>query len=119
MSKEFEQPKRKMAFISAEGIPTYAYPGDVELCEDLNSKPDRLNRGNKKNPDPIDTQVGGAHYRHFKIQPIEFITKNRMSFIEGNIIKYICRYKFKGEAEDLLKIKHYVDLLIKFKYGGK
>jgi hypothetical protein len=73
----------------------------------------------KENIDgPLGVQIGGTHYRHFKIQPIEFITKNKMNFIEGNIIKYICRHKFKGKVEDLLKIKHYVDLLIKFEYGG-
>ena len=36
-------------------------------------------------------QVAGNHYKDFVIQPIEFITKNNIPFIEGNIIKYICR----------------------------
>ena len=36
-------------------------------------------------------QIGGKHYKDFKIQPIEFITKNKLSFIQGNIIKYVCR----------------------------
>ena len=35
-------------------------------------------------------QIGGKHYKDFKIQPIEFITKNKLSFIQGNIIKYVC-----------------------------
>lgn len=65
----------------------------------------------------IETQVGGTHYQHFAIQPIEFIIKNKLGFVEGNIIKYICRYKYKNEVEDLLKIKHYIDLLLKLKYG--
>ena len=46
------------------------------------------------------------------IQPIEFIHKNNLSFIQGNIIKYVCRYKSKGGIEDLQKAKHYIDLLI-------
>lgn len=46
------------------------------------------------------------------IQPIEFIMKNNIGFCEGNIIKYICRYKDKNGKEDLLKIKHYVDLIL-------
>jgi hypothetical protein len=50
------------------------------------------------------------------IQPIEFIHKNHLSFIEGCIIKYTCRYKAKDGVEDLKKIKHYVDLLIELKY---
>ena len=57
-------------------------------------------------------QVGGNHYKQFKIQPIEFILANNLGYIEGNIVKYICRYKFKNGVEDLKKIKHYVDLLL-------
>lgn len=57
-------------------------------------------------------QVGGDHYKNMAIQPIEFITKNKIPFIEGCIIKYICRWRSKNGIEDLRKIKHYVDLLI-------
>ena len=57
-------------------------------------------------------QIGGEHYKNFEIQPIEFIHKNNLSFIQGNIIKYVCRYKSKGGIEDLLKAKHCIDLLI-------
>ena len=56
--------------------------------------------------------IGGMHYREHTIQPIEFILKNNLGFCEGNIIKYICRYKYKGEKEDLEKIIHYAELLI-------
>ena len=56
-------------------------------------------------------QVAGSHYKQFNIQPIEFITKNNIPFIEGNIIKYICRWKEKGGVEDLDKVIHYVELL--------
>jgi hypothetical protein len=59
-----------------------------------------------------DIQVGGSHYKDWAIQPIEFITKNNIPFIEGNIIKYACRWREKNGREDLEKIKHYVDLLI-------
>ena len=62
----------------------------------------------------LDKMVGGDHYRDgFKIQPIEFINANNLSFIQGSVIKYICRYNKKGTPlKDLEKIKHYVDLLI-------
>jgi len=60
----------------------------------------------------LDRQCGGNHYKKYPIQPIEFITKNNLGFIQGCIIKYICRYKDKNGIEDLKKIKHYVDLLI-------
>ena len=61
---------------------------------------------------PSQTQIGGRHYSDMTIQPIEFIHKNGLSFIQGNIIKYVCRYKSKGGIEDLNKAKHYIDLLI-------
>jgi len=60
------------------------------------------------------TQIGGSHYSNMAIQPTEFIHKNNLSFIQGNIIKYVCRYKSKGGIEDLNKAKHYIDLLIEF-----
>lgn len=61
-------------------------------------------------------QIGGDHYRRFAIQPIEFITKNKLGFCEGNVVKYICRYPFKNGKEDLLKARHYIDLLIQSEY---
>jgi len=61
-------------------------------------------------------QVGGGHYTKYKIQPTEFIHKNKVPFIEGNIIKYVMRHKEKNGVEDLKKAKHYIDLLIQFEY---
>jgi hypothetical protein len=57
-------------------------------------------------------QVGGNHYKNYKIQPVEFIIKNNIGFVEGNIIKYILRFKEKGGVQDLEKAKHYIELLI-------
>ena len=57
-----------------------------------------------------DKQIGGSHYTNFKIQPIEFISKNNLSFIQGCIIKYICRFDKKNGVEDLDKIIHYCEL---------
>ena len=57
-------------------------------------------------------QVGGSHYKKYKIQPVEFIVKNNIGFCEGNIIKYILRFKEKGGVQDLEKAKHYIELLI-------
>ena len=60
----------------------------------------------------LDKQVGGEHYKGMVIQPVEFIQKNRLGFVEGNIIKYICRWRAKNGLEDLHKVRHYIDLLI-------
>ena len=70
------------------------------------------NKGMFDDAFPQDKQIGGSHYKHFHI-PYEFISKNDLSFFQGNVIKYVCRYKFKNGVEDLEKIKHYCELEIK------
>lgn len=60
-------------------------------------------------------QIAGNHYSYFVIQPIEFITQNNLPFIEGNVIKYVCRWKEKGGVEDLDKAIHYIELLKELK----
>ena len=62
--------------------------------------------------DPLKTQVGGNHYKGFPIQPIEFIHRNGLSYLVGNIIKYVVRYKMKNGTEDLKKAQHYLEILI-------
>ena len=69
-------------------------------------------KGERSTESALDRQVGSTqHYKDFKIQPIEFITANKLSFIQGNIIKYICRYDKKNGKEDINKIVHYCELL--------
>jgi hypothetical protein len=60
----------------------------------------------------LNKQVGGGHYKDFTIQPIEFIHLNGIPFIEGNVIKYLCRWREKNGLQDLEKAKHYIELLI-------
>jgi hypothetical protein len=65
----------------------------------------------------LDVQVGGAHYKKRKIQPVEYIHANDLGFLEGCVVKRITRWRDKGAQlenpfEDLEKIKHEVDLLI-------
>lgn len=60
----------------------------------------------------INEQIGGTHYRDKAIQPIEYILANDLGFCEGNIIKYVSRYKDKNGIEDLKKAKHYLEFLI-------
>lgn len=57
-------------------------------------------------------QVGGSHYKDLKIQPVEFIHANNLGFLEGCVVKRICRWRTKDGIRDLEKIKHEVDLLI-------
>jgi len=57
-------------------------------------------------------QIGGSHYKHFKIQPSEFVIENELLYPEGCVIKYIIRHRLKNGKEDLLKAKHFIDMII-------
>ena len=70
----------------------------------------------KEELSPLDSQVGGGHYKLFKIQPIEFTMANKLDFIQGNIVKYATRHKFKNGIEDLDKIIHYARLAKELQY---
>jgi hypothetical protein len=57
-------------------------------------------------------QIGGSHYRTRVIQPWDYIAANKLGYFEGNIIKYITRWREKSGVDDLLKARHYIDKLI-------
>ena len=61
---------------------------------------------------PLDSQVGGNHYKNLAIQPVEYIFKNNIGYFEGCVIKYVTRWKSKGGVQDLEKAKHFLELLI-------
>lgn len=63
----------------------------------------------EKMPDSINHP---AHYTKGKIEVIDFIQDQKMSYEEGNVTKYICRYKMKNGIEDLLKARWYLNRLI-------
>ena len=60
----------------------------------------------------LKVQISGDHYKRLKIQPVEYIHANNISFIEGIIIKYVTRWRDKNGIIDLQKAKHFIDLLI-------
>ena len=61
--------------------------------------------------DADEKQIGGSHYKSFFIQPWTFIRKNNLNPFQANVIKYVCRYLFKGNTvEDINKIIHYCEL---------
>lgn len=71
-------------------------------------------------PDSVlKTQEGGHHYKDLAIQPIEFIHANRIPFAEGNIIKYVVRWRDKGGLADLRKARHFIDLLMELEEKQK
>ena len=65
-------------------------------------------------------QVGGDHYKSCKIQPVDYIVENNLTFLEGNVVKYITRHRRKGEgASDIEKVIHYCELILGKDYGRK
>lgn len=67
----------------------------------------------------LDVQEGGSHYKNLAIQPVEYIQANNLSFLQGNVVKYITRYKDKNGAEDVKKVIHYCQLILELEYGIK
>ncbi len=65
-----------------------------------------------KNSRNLDIINNPPHYNQGSIEPIDFIKSQNMNYIEGNIIKYTTRYKFKNGIEDLKKAQWYLDKLI-------
>lgn len=61
----------------------------------------------------LDRQIGGSHYKHFAIQPVEYSHKNQLGFLAGCVVKRICRFNMpsgKG-LQDLEKVIHELELL--------
>ena len=63
---------------------------------------------------PLDVQVGGQHYKKYKIQPVELYNKFNLGFGESNLIKYSMRHQDKNGLQDLDKVEHFCDLMIQF-----
>ena len=64
-------------------------------------------------------QIGGKHYLKYKIQPSKFVVENKLLYPEGSVIKYILRHQDKGGKEDLLKAKHFIDMIIERDYNDE
>lgn len=69
--------------------------------------------------DPTLYQIGGNHYTNGAIQPIEYILANDLDFCEGNVVKYVTRWRHKNGLEDLMKARHYLDFLIEAQKNDK
>jgi len=64
----------------------------------------------------FDRQEGGTHYKDCAIQPVQFCQANNIAFMEANAIKYLVRHQSKGQAADLRKALHYVQMAIEHYY---
>lgn len=66
-----------------------------------------------------DIQHGGTHYKNKAIQPWDYIVANDLGYLEGNVVKYVSRWKEKGGIGDLQKAQHYLAKLIEVADAGK
>ena len=64
-------------------------------------------------------QIGGNHYKKYKLQPSQFVTENKLLYPEGCIIKYVIRHQDKGGKQDLEKAKHMIDMIIERDYEAE
>ena len=56
---------------------------------------------------------GPDHYTRLKPEPIDVIRAWELPFSMGCVVKYIARYRYKGQAlDDLRKARHFLDLEI-------
>ena len=85
----------------------------IESCETVSEQ----DKTGSKPYNPLIAQEGGGHYKNRGIQPLEYTMKNNLSFCEGNVVKYISRYKSKNGIEDLAKVIHYALLASYEEYG--
>lgn len=66
---------------------------------------------------PTDRQVGGNHYKQFSIQPTVFSERNKLTFLEGDIVKRVCRHNRGGKGrEDIEKAIHELQLILELHY---
>lgn len=62
-------------------------------------------------------QVGGDHYMKMPyMQPGPFCERNKLTHYESNVVKYVCRHRYKGGRLDLEKARDYIDMLIEEYY---
>ena len=69
-------------------------------------------------PNANDVQIAGTHYKDKAIQPWDYIIANELGYLEGNIVKYVSRWKDKGGLDDLKKAQHYLAKLIEVVEDG-
>ena len=62
--------------------------------------------------DKIDPIKKPPHYTNKEIEPIDYIISNGLTYCEGNVVKYITRWRGKGGIDDLKKAKVYIDFII-------
>jgi len=64
----------------------------------------------------LDNQVGGSHYKNMKIGPTEFAHVNGLKAFETLVVRYVCRHRNKGRAQDIRKAMHCLECILELDY---
>lgn len=59
----------------------------------------------------VNSPTNPAYYRH-GIECWDYINSNNLDYMQGNIVKYVTRFRKKNGVEDLKKAKAYLEKLI-------
>jgi len=82
-------------------------------------KPEDYSTSENIPSNPLEKQIGGEHYKKFKIQPAVFCYENQLNNLQSEAVSYLCRYKFKNGKQDLEKAIHTLEMLIELEYANK
>ena len=123
MEHKFEDKGKK--FVSApeiDGCESCAFSQEFKACERATSFIGCIGEKiiwveDKSSDIPTKEQVGGKHYKELIIQPVAYIHANNLSFLEGNVVKYVTRHKQKNGVEDIKKAIHYLNLILELEYS--
>ena len=88
----------------------YSKPDPVSNDQENIKQLSRLEKEEVTNP---------KHYNELKSEPLDYIIANELDFLEGNIVKYVSRYTYKGGVNDLLKARTYLEKLIEREKDGR
>ena len=72
----------------------------------------RLFKQSTERGEEIMNEADPDHYSNLPMEPWDFIQQNKLDFFEGNVVKYICRWKNKGGVTDLRKAITYIEKII-------
>lgn len=61
-------------------------------------------------------QVGGEHYKS-DIQHWDYVWENNLDYFQGQITKYVSRWRSKNGIQDLEKARHFLDKYIELVRG--
>ena len=91
---------------------------DEAIKETVKDKKNGFKKTDIKRLATRNKQIGGNHYKNLSIQPVDYIVENNLTYLEGNIIKYITRHRRKGDGKkDIEKVIHYAEMILEMEYG--